>query len=106
MKGRGARAPQAGGPIQPDALVNWNLPLYVNAWKLSLQIPGASLYSPHWILGEPSASGPRNAFARASTAFDVMPVLPVLASLRNRTVVSIWPKATMCHGSGAFLSAW
>ena len=46
------------GPIQPDARLNTNLPWYVNAWNMSLQIPGASLYLPHWSFGAPSASGP------------------------------------------------
>ena len=34
---------------------------------MSLQIPGAALYLPHWSFGAPSASGPLNAFARART---------------------------------------
>ena len=54
--------------------------------------------------GDPSASGPRNAFARAWTVFGVIPALLALTSLRKRTVVSICPKATMCHGSGAFFA--
>jgi hypothetical protein len=72
---------------------------------MSLQMPGAVLYLPHWSFGEPSASGPWNAFARARTVLGVIPALVALASFRNRTVVRSWPKATMCHGSGAFLSA-
>src|SRR5512146_2429607 len=72
---------------------------------MSLQMPGAVLYLLHWSFGGPSASGPRNAFARARTVLGVIPALPALASLRNRTVVSISPKATMCQGSGAFFSA-
>ena len=87
MGGRCATGQPPSGPIQSDARLNWNLPSYVNAWNMSLQIAGASLYLPHWSFGAPSASGPLNAFARARTVLGVIPPLPALASLRNRTVV-------------------
>ena len=75
----------------------------MNAWNMSLQIPGASLYLPHWSFGDPSASGPLNAFARARTRAGV--ILSAPTSLRNRAVVRSSENATMCQGSGAFFCA-
>ena len=70
---------------------------------MSLQIPGASLYLPHWSCGDPSASGPLNAFALARTRAGV--ILSRADLVEEPDGRQELANATMCHGSGAFFSA-
>ena len=51
-------AAQLGGPIQSEAGLNTPLPSYLNTFIWSLQIAGASGYSPHCTVGGPAPAAP------------------------------------------------
>jgi hypothetical protein len=68
-----------------------------------LQTAGALLYLPHCSSGAPSATGPLNALSLSSTA-DELASDP--ASLIALIVVSIVPKETITHGSGAVFTPY
>src|SRR5262245_21062762 len=71
-------------------------------WKncvWSLHAAGSALYLPHWMLGAPSACGPRNALILAANLAGVILVAPIW--FISLTVVSTWPHATMTHASAA-----
>src|SRR5215471_18979523 len=69
-------------------------------------MPGALGIEPHASAGAPSACGPLNDLAIrrtwAGVIFATLPLFCAAAVLRNRIVLSIVPKFTMFHGSGAF----
>src|SRR5919108_4661713 len=77
-------------------------PSYVKNCARSLHTAGAFAYLPHPRSGAPSATGPLNALSLSSTALEVAVDPP--ASLIALIVVSIVPKETMTHGSGAVLT--